>query len=82
MAVRTRKEARALRDEVLDLWTAGHLAGEIAQAVGISRGYADVILCKARAVGDPRAAWRESVDGHARIVPVARRAVPLPEDRP
>ena len=60
MAVRSREEAIALRNEVLDLWAAGRLAGEIAEAVGIKRGYADVILCKARSAGDPRAAWRES----------------------
>ena len=63
MAVRTREEARALRDDVLDLWAAGHLAGEIAQAIGITRGYADVILCKARVAVDPRAAWRPSSNG-------------------
>ncbi|MEE7475900.1 hypothetical protein [Methylobacterium hispanicum] len=82
MAVRSREEAIALRNEVLDLWAAGRLAGEIAEAVGIKRGYADVILCKARSAGDPRAAWRESVDGHARIVPVARHAATLPGEHP
>lgn len=78
MAVRSREEAIALRNEVLDLWAAGRLAGEIVEAVGIKRGYADVILCKARAAGDPRAAWRLSSNGGAFIVPLAREAPATP----
>ncbi|UYW28236.1 hypothetical protein OKC48_06870 [Methylorubrum extorquens] len=74
MAHRTRAEARALREEVLRLWAAGSLAPEIAAGLGITLNYASVILSNARRARDQRAAWRESPDGRAYIVPAGRGA--------
>ncbi|MBI1689508.1 hypothetical protein D9Y22_12375 [Methylorubrum sp. DB1722] len=44
-----------MRERALTLWAAGLKAGEVAEACGITTAYAKVVVCLARAAGDPRA---------------------------
>lgn len=55
-AVRTRSRIR--RELVLGMWSQGAIAATIGHLLDIPRGSVLRIVCKARAEGDPRAAYR------------------------
>ncbi|KQP33841.1 hypothetical protein ASF49_08210 [Methylobacterium sp. Leaf104] len=66
---RTKEEARALREAVLDRWASGMAMAEIASECGITRPYVGVILNGARARLDRRAGYRYAVHGLVRLSP-------------